>query len=141
MADLERFLNAQAAVYDQVVQELSMGRKKGHLMWFIFPQLQGLGRSPNAEHFAICDLDEATAYLEHPVLGARLVECANLVLRFSHLPMEAMFGPVDALKLRSSMTLFRTPKDAPEVFQMVLEQCFDGVVCHFTEESLKVCRT
>lgn len=137
MANLDRFVNAQAAIYDQVVDELSSGKKKGHWMWFIFPQLRGLGRSQNAERFGIRDLEEARDYLEHPVLGPRLEECTNLVLRFSHLPMEAVFGPLDALKLRSSMTLFRTPEGAPTVFGTVLEQCFDNETCRFTDERLE----
>jgi uncharacterized protein (DUF1810 family) len=104
--DLQRFVAAQADVYDQVLAELEAGAKQSHWMWFIFPQIAGLGRSPTARHYAIASRDEAAAYFSHPVLGSRLVECTHAVLRHPETPVDFIFGAVDAMKFHSSMTLF-----------------------------------
>jgi uncharacterized protein (DUF1810 family) len=121
---LERFVAAQAPVYDDVVAELRRGRKTSHWMWFIFPQLAGLGRSETSRFYAIRSLDEARAYLAHPVLGARLRECCDLVLGVDAASAEQIFGPVDATKLRSSMTLFHRAAPADPMFRDVLERYF-----------------
>ncbi|MEF7616167.1 DUF1810 domain-containing protein [Aquincola sp. MAHUQ-54] len=126
MADLERFVSAQAPVYGQVLAELSAGRKQTHWMWFVFPQLRGLGRSGMAQHYGLAGLAEARAYLGHPVLGSRLVACSALVLAAPHTPAEAIFGPIDALKLRSCMTLFERAASAEPVFAQVLERHCGG---------------
>lgn len=123
---LERFVAAQAPVYAQVVAELEAGRKTSHWMWFIFPQLRGLGRSPTALHFGIEDLGEAKAYLRHPVLGPRLVECSRLVLAVEGRSATAIFGSPDDLKLRSAMTLFGRATAEEAVFAAVLETYYDG---------------
>ncbi len=104
--DLQRFVAAQAEVYDQALAELEVGRKQSHWMWFVFPQIAGLGRSPTARHYAIASRAEADAYFSHPLLGSRLVECTNAVLRHPDTPADFIFGAVDAMKFRSSMTLF-----------------------------------
>ena len=127
--DLQRFVDAQDAhgTYDAALRELRAGRKTSHWMWFVFPQLTGLGRSPTAQHFAVSGLDEARAYLAHPVLGPRLRESARALLDLTGPSAEEVLGPVDGQKLRSSMTLFaRAAPDEP-VFGAVLEQYFDGV--------------
>jgi uncharacterized protein (DUF1810 family) len=126
--DLQRFVMAQDAgrSYDQAAAELRRGRKTSHWMWFVFPQVAGLGRSPVAQLYAISGLAEAQAYLAHPVLGPRLVECAASVAGLSGRTAEQVFGGIDALKLRSSMTLFlRAAPDQP-VFRQVLDQYFGG---------------
>lgn len=133
MADpdnLQRFVAAQSAVYDEVTRELAAGRKRTHWMWFVFPQLRGLGHSATAQHFGIASLQEARAYLAHPVLGPRLRECAA-VLRDAaeQRPITLILGSVDALKLRSSMTLFQRASAAPadrELFGAVLDRYYDG---------------
>jgi uncharacterized protein (DUF1810 family) len=104
--NLQRFVDAQSRVYEEVLQELRAGRKTSHWIWFIFPQAKGLGRSPMSERYAISSLDEARAYLRHPVLGPRLVECTGLVLAHQGKPLEAILGELDAMKFRSSMELF-----------------------------------
>jgi uncharacterized protein (DUF1810 family) len=104
--DLQRFVDAQAPVYETVLSELRAGVKRSHWIWFIFPQLAGLGRSPTAARFAISSLAEAAAYLNHDVLGPRLRECARLVIAIDGLSVNEIFGSPDDLKLRSSMTLF-----------------------------------
>src|SRR3954447_6610087 len=106
MADLSRFVAAQAPLYDQALAEFRRGRKQSHWMWFVFPQLAGLGRSPTARFYAIESLEEARLYLGHDLLGPRLEECAETVLGHRGLSAGAIFGGVDAMKLRSSMTLF-----------------------------------
>ncbi|HEY8607708.1 MAG TPA: DUF1810 domain-containing protein [Noviherbaspirillum sp.] len=105
-ADLQRYLDAQDGVYATVLQELQAGRKRSHWMWFIFPQLAGLGQSALSRHFAIASLDEARAYLVHPVLGGRLRACAALACAAPWSDPAAVFGPPDDLKFHSSMTLF-----------------------------------
>jgi uncharacterized protein (DUF1810 family) len=103
---LDRFVAAQAGVYDQALAELEAGRKRTHWMWFVFPQIAGLGHSAMARHYAIASRREAAAYLAHPLLGSRLVACTAAVLRHRGTPADLIFGDVDAVKFRSSMTLF-----------------------------------
>jgi uncharacterized protein (DUF1810 family) len=124
--DLGRFVSAQAAVYPDALAELKEGRKRTHWMWFVFPQIAGLGASPTARRYAIRSLDEARAYLAHPVLGPRLAECARAVLAVDGTTAEDIFGYPDDLKLRSSMTLFARAADDPGVFQAVLDRYYDG---------------
>lgn len=106
MTDLQRFLDAQAPVYEHVLAELKAGQKRTHWMWFVLPQLQGLGRSPTARFYGIAGLDEARAYAAHPVLGARLVECVRTVLGVPSKTAHQIFGSPDDLKFRSCLTLF-----------------------------------
>jgi len=126
--DLERFVRAQDEhqTYTHAVAELRAGRKTGHWMWFVFPQIAGLGRSATAQAYAIADLAEARAYLAHPVLGPRLVECAEIMAGHRDRTAEQILGGIDAMKLRSSMTLFaRADPDQP-VFVAVLDRYFAG---------------
>ena len=125
---LERFVRAQdeGGSYASALAELRRGRKTSHWMWFVFPQLAGLGRSSTAQFFAIGSLEEAEAYLAHPVLGPRLREAAQVVAGLADLSAEDVLGSVDALKLRSSMTLFARAAPAEPVFQTVLDRFFDG---------------
>jgi uncharacterized protein (DUF1810 family) len=124
--DLERFVTAQDGVMDRVRAELRRGRKASHWMWFVFPQVAGLGSSPTAQRYAISGLDEARAYLAHPVLGPRLVECAELAAGVERGSAQEVFGYPDDLKLRSSVTLFaRAAPDHP-AFRAVLDRYFDG---------------
>jgi uncharacterized protein (DUF1810 family) len=129
MADsfnLERFVEAQARVYDQVRRELMAGRKESHWMWFVFPQIAGLGQSAMSIRFAIASLDEAKAYLAHPTLGPRLRECATLTLAAEERTAGEIFGPIDAMKFRSSMTLFARAAPDEHVFQGCLDKYFAG---------------
>jgi uncharacterized protein (DUF1810 family) len=123
---LERFVRAQEGIYDDAVRELRAGRKVRHWMWFVFPQIAGLGRSPMAQEYAVSGLPEARAYLEHPVLGPRLLDCANLLTALDGVSAVEIFGPVDAQKLHSSMTLFARADPEQRVFQDVLDLYFDG---------------
>jgi uncharacterized protein (DUF1810 family) len=123
--DLERFVTAQRGSYDSALAELTAGRKRGHWMWFVFPQIAGLGFSSTAQHYAISGLAEARAYLAHPVLGPRLVEAAKALLALPGDDPVAVLGSVDALKLRSSMTLFAQASDEP-AFRQVLDKFYDG---------------
>ena len=125
-SDLQRFVDAQSQTYDQALAELRAGEKRTHWMWFVFPQIAGLGRSGMAQRFAIADLDEARAYLAHPVLGPRLVECARALLALPGDDPVRVFGSVDALKLRSSMTLFEAAAPDEPVFGEVLERYYGG---------------
>jgi uncharacterized protein (DUF1810 family) len=134
--DLTRFVDAQRAVYATVLAELRQGRKASHWMWFIFPQVQGLGSSPMAQRYAIGSLDEARAYLAHPVLGPRLLECCSLVLGAQRSSAEDLFGSIDARKLRSSMTLFHRAAPIEPVFRHVLDRYFDGAADAATDERL-----
>jgi uncharacterized protein (DUF1810 family) len=124
--DLQRFVDAQNLVYDKVCSELRDERKKSHWMWFIFPQIEGLGSSPMARKFAISSLAEATAYLEHPILGPRLTECTRLVNLVEGRSIEQIFGYPDDLKLRSSMTLFAHATPDNRVFIDALQKYFGG---------------
>ena len=123
---LDRFVEAQSRVYDTVLAELRAGRKRSHWMWFVFPQLRGLGRSPTAVRFSISSIDEARAYLAHDVLGPRLRECARLVAEVDGRTAEEIFGWPDDMKLRSSMTLFAHAADDSDDFVAVLEKFYDG---------------
>jgi len=123
---LERFVTAQQGVYDGVVAELKAGRKTGHWMWFVFPQVEGLGRSWTSQQYAIGSLAEAQAYLEHPVLGARLRECTAHVLAQRDRTAEQIFGGIDAVKLRSSMTLFHRAAPDEPAFREVLDRYYGG---------------
>jgi uncharacterized protein (DUF1810 family) len=136
--DLDRFVSAQDAgrTYDAAVHELRDGRKRSHWMWFIFPQIAGLGQSPTSRRYAITSVAEAKAYLEHPVLGARLTECAEIVRDLRGRTAEDIFGAIDAMKLRSSMTLFSRSEPASAVFQEVLDAYFEGVPDGATERLL-----
>lgn len=119
--NLERFVSAQDGVYAQALAELRRGRKDGHWIWFVFPQIAGLGHSANAWHFGVRGLAEAQAYLAHPMLGARLRECTEAVLAHRGQPAEAIFGTLDAMKFRSSMTLFEAAAPNPALFTLALE--------------------
>jgi len=126
VSGLERFVEAQAGAYAQALAELRAGRKRSHWMWFVFPQMAGLGTSPTARFYAIASADEARAYLGHPLLGPRLRECAGALLAHRGAAAEAMLGPVDAMKLRSSMTLFEAVADDPAPFAAVLDDFYGG---------------
>jgi len=136
--ELGRFVSAQqeGGTYQAAVAELRAGRKRSHWMWFVFPQIAGLGQSPVSRRYAISSLEEARAYLAHPVLGPRLVECASVVAGLSGSSAEAIFGSVDAMKLRSSMTLFARADPSSPVFQAVLDAYFGGVADGATERLL-----
>lgn len=124
--ELEMFVEAQDAVWDDVTRELAEGRKQGHWMWFVFPQLDGLGSSPTAVLFALDGIGEATSYLDHPVLGPRLRETVDLVLRHREQGAEAIFGTLDAQKFHSSMTLFALVDPDEPRFAEALAAFFDG---------------
>jgi uncharacterized protein (DUF1810 family) len=124
--DLSRFVTAQHDVYPRALAELRVGEKRSHWMWFIFPQIAGLGRSPTAQLYAIRDLDEARAYLTHPVLGSRLAECTAAVLAHADTrTAEAFFGEIDSVKLRSSLTLFEAAGGG-DPFAQLLDSFFAG---------------
>lgn len=124
---LQRFIDAQDRVYDSVCDELALGEKTTHWMWFIFPQLKELGRSPIAKHFGLESRDEALAYWQHPILGKRLVECTRLVLAQHHTTAHDILGSPDDLKLRSCMTLFAQVAPEEPVFQQVLARFYGGL--------------
>jgi uncharacterized protein (DUF1810 family) len=125
--DLQRFLDAQATDYAQALAEVKAGRKRSHWMWYIFPQIQGLGFSSISRHYAIRDLAEATAYLRHPVLGQRLVAISLALVGLASSDASRVFGSPDDLKLKSSMTLFAAVPGADAVFEQVLAKFFGGV--------------
>jgi uncharacterized protein (DUF1810 family) len=135
--DLDRFVQAQNPVLAQVRRELGTGRKRSHWMWFVFPHLRGLGHSAMAEHYGIASLAEARAYLAHPVLGPRLVECTELVNRLEGRSIYQIFGSPDDLKFHSSMTLFALVSVDVPVFREVLTRYFDGAVDARTAEQLR----
>jgi len=124
--DLDRFVRAQADTYAQALAELQRGRKRSHWMWFIFPQIAGLGSSPMARRYAIASLAEARAYLQHPVLGPRLVECGEAACAVSGRSALEIFGTPDDVKLRSSATLFDAVSVPGSVFDRLLQKFFDG---------------
>ena len=124
--DLDRYLSAQSPVYGQALAELRSGQKGSHWMWFVFPQIEGLGHSATSIHYAIRSLEEARAYLNHPVLGSRLRECAEAVCAVEGRTASDIFGFPDDLKLRSSMTLFAAVAEPKSVFIRVLEKYFQG---------------
>jgi len=123
---LERFLDAQAGQYEQVLGELRAGCKRSHWIWFIFPQMKGLGHSPQSEYYGIGSLDEAAAYARHPLLGPRLVECAELVNRVKGRSIRDILGTPDDLKFRSCMTLFARAAEDEPVFSAALDRYFSG---------------
>ena len=135
--DLGRFLLEQEVVFDHVLDELRRGRKETHWIWFIFPQIAGLGFSGMSERFAIGSLDEARAYLADPILGARLRECAELVLATSGRTAEEILGRTDAMKLRSCMTLFHRAAPAEPIFTQVLDRYYGGVADEATDARLR----
>ena len=124
--NLQRFLEAQAPVYETVVSELRAGRKRSHWIWFIFPQIAGLGHSPTAQYFAIHTLGEARAYIEHPILGPRLRDCTELVNRIADAAIHDIFASPDDMKFRSSMTLFAQATATNPIFVQAIETHFDG---------------
>jgi len=124
--DLARFLTAQTGVYEQALAELARGRKQSHWMWFVFPQIAGLGFSAMSQRYAIADADEARAYLAHAVLGSRLRACFQATLAVEGRTAHQIFGSPDDLKLRSSATLFAAVSEPDSVFQQVIDKYFDG---------------
>ena len=128
MGDLERFVQAQDSdgTFEQALRELRAGRKRSHWMWFVFPQLRGLGHSATAQHYALADLAEARDYLAHPLLGPRLKECAQALVDLPRHDAQEVLGSTDALKLRSSMTLFARSDPGEPVFREVLDRYYDG---------------
>jgi uncharacterized protein (DUF1810 family) len=135
--DLNRFLTAQDGVYQGALDELRRGRKTGHWIWFIFPQIAGLGRSGMSQRYAIGSLGEARAYLAHPVLGARLRECAEAVLSVHGRAAEEILGAIDAVKLRSSMTLFHRAEPKESVFREVIDRYYGGGLDDATDALLR----
>ena len=123
---LERFVEAQEGVYPRALAEIRSGRKRSHWMWFVFPQVAGLGYSATSKHYAIKSLDETKAYLAHPILGPRLLECADAVLGVKGRTAADIFGSPDDMKLRSSATLFAQVSPAGSVFHQVLDRYFGG---------------
>jgi uncharacterized protein (DUF1810 family) len=134
--DLERFVTAQSSTYEGALGELRRGNKTGHWMWFIFPQIAGLGLSDMAQRYAIASLDEARAYLRHEVLGPRLRTCAAVIVETTGRTAEQIFGDIDAMKLRSSMTLFHRAAPEDDVFATVLQRYFDGEADPATDSRL-----
>ena len=134
---LDRFVSAQAEVYSRVLEELRAGSKRGHWMWFIFPQLKGLGRSEHAFYYGIGSLEEASAYLRHPVLGPRLVQCTQAVNEVEDRTVHEIFGSPDDMKFRSSMTLFARAGEDDTVFRAALEKYFGGKPDPLTMELLR----
>ena len=124
--DLDRFVRAQGTVFEQALSEITNGRKRTHWMWYVFPQLAGLGSSPNAVRYAISGRGEAEAYLSHPLLGPRLTRCAEAVLVHEGLMAGTMFGYPDDAKLRSSATLFASVSPAGSVFHRIIDVFFQG---------------
>ncbi|WP_166367148.1 DUF1810 domain-containing protein [Pseudomonas akapageensis] len=124
--DLQRFVDAQEPTFERAMEELRTGHKRSHWMWFIFPQLEGLGHSEMAWRYAICDRKEALAYLDHPLLGTRLEACTRAVIELQGRTAREIFGTPDDLKLRSCMTLFATVAPEREVFQQVLDGFYQG---------------
>jgi uncharacterized protein (DUF1810 family) len=137
---LQRFVEAQDGVFNTVLAELRSGAKRGHWIWFVFPQLRGLGHSATAQHYGISSLDEARAYLAHPVLGARLRECTRLVAAIDGRSVDQIFGFPDNLKVRSSMTLFAHATDDNAEFRAVLDKFYNGAEDSATVELLNTAR-
>jgi uncharacterized protein (DUF1810 family) len=134
--DLDRFIVEQERTYVAALAELKRGHKTGHWIWFIFPQMAGLGHSAMSERFGIASLDEARAYLDHPILGVRLRECAAAVLGTTGQTAEEILGSVDAMKLRSSMTLFHRAAPNEPLFTQVLERFYGGIADALTDALL-----
>ena len=136
--DFDRFVTAQNAVYPTVLRELKQGRKQSHWMWYIFPQIEGLGYSRTSMFYALTSKAEAQAYLRHPVLGPRLVECTKLALIHASAGAPALFGQPDDLKFQSSISLFSRAKPCDPVFEAALNAFFGGVACQPTLETLRI---
>lgn len=134
--NLERFIKAQAGIYETVVSELKNGHKTSHWMWFIFPQIKGLGFSSMSMQYSISSLREAEEYLNHPVLGSRIRECARIVLDINGYSAKQIFGGIDEVKLKSSMTLFNYVQTSDNIFELVLEKYFKGLQDNRTLELL-----
>ena len=124
--DLARFVDAQETDYDTALAEIRAGRKRSHWMWYVFPQISGLGFSPTSQHFAIKSLAEAKAYLAHPILGPRLRECAEALIALNGRSAHDILGSPDDMKLRSSATLFAQASPAGSVFHRIIEKYFEG---------------
>ncbi|WP_250461069.1 DUF1810 domain-containing protein [Microbulbifer litoralis] len=135
--NLERFVTAQGNSYESALAELAAGQKRSHWMWYIFPQIAGLGRSATARHYAISGLEEARAYLDHPRLGPRLKACCEQLLQLEGRTAHEIFGSPDDLKLRSSMTLFSVAGDGEDPFEQVLDKYYDGEVDSRTRQILE----
>jgi uncharacterized protein (DUF1810 family) len=137
--ELERFVSAQddGGTYAAAVAELRAGRKRSHWMWFVFPQIAGLGQSPTSRRYALASLAEAGAYLAHPVLGPRLSECAEILIGLRGPTAQGIFGGIDAIKLRSSMTLFSRADPANPLFRQVIDAYFDGEPDRLTDRRLQ----
>lgn len=135
--NLSRFLTAQdsCSQYEMALEEIRTGQKRSHWMWFVFPQLKGLGRSYNADYYGLTGADEALAYWQHPVLGERLREITGVLLLLEGMSARQIFGGIDAMKLRSSMTLFWKATEN-ELFRKVLDKYYDCKVCNRTLEML-----
>lgn len=123
---LNRFVEAQSTIFEQALAEIRSGRKRSHWMWFIFPQFRGLGSSPTSQHFAIGSLEEAEAYLRHPILGPRLQACVQALLALERTTASEIFGYPDDLKLCSSATLFAHVSPRGSIFEQLLDKYFDG---------------
>jgi uncharacterized protein (DUF1810 family) len=136
--NLDRFVSAQAAVFPQVLAELSAGRKRGHWIWFIFPQMKGLGRSAQSEYYGIGSREEAAAYVRHPLLGPRLIECTQLVNQVEGRAIREILGPPDDLKFRSSITLFARAAEDATVFNDALAKYFNGEADPLTLKLLRL---
>jgi uncharacterized protein (DUF1810 family) len=124
--DLDRFVEAQNESYDNIIRELKIGKKVTHWMWYVFPQIAGLGRNATAKFYEIRDQNEARAYLAHPILGQRLLECTKILLTLERKSALDIFGDIDALKLRSSMTLFSSIAGSDSLYQEVIDKYFEG---------------
>lgn len=124
--DLTRFLDAQNKLYLTALAEIKKGKKETHWMWFIFPQIKGLGTSDTSNLYAIADLKEASEFLEHPILGKHLIEISEILLTFKRKSADGIFGDLDARKLRSSMTLFSMAENTNPIFQEILDAFFSG---------------
>jgi uncharacterized protein (DUF1810 family) len=124
--NLQRFVDAQEPIYERVLRELRTGRKESHWIWFVFPQIAGLGHSPTSVRFALSSLEEASAYLAHPILGPRLRECATIAVEVEGRTAVDVFGSVDAMKFRSSMTLFAKASPEDDVFKQCIDKYFAG---------------
>jgi uncharacterized protein (DUF1810 family) len=136
--ELKKFLDAQNQVYLKALSEIKEGKKNSHWMWYIFPQIKGLGSSETAKFYAITDLEEAAAYLSHPVLGKHLIEIAEEVLNLNGKTATQIFGTPDDMKLRSCMTLFANVKNANPIFQKVLAKYFNGLPDDLTLQFLNL---
>ena len=135
--DLIRFVNAQDRSYESALSELRLKKKRSHWMWYIFPQVEGLGHSSTSKRYSIKSLEEAKRYMSHPVIGARLIECTVVVLNIEECSAKEVFGLPDNMKLKSSMTLFEYISEAGSVFTLVLDKFFCGERCEKTLQSLE----